>query len=390
MQTYPFFLANQPTTSNSSIPVDDKFSLTPFAHTYLAEAGHIEQAIDAGSRAEELFGRWPAYRREKVLRHIVNRIMERHNDFVDVLCHEVGKTVTEAKAEVARAIDTFRIACEECLRLNGENLALDRTPRGENRWGITKRVPMGLCSFIVPFNFPLNLAAHKIAPALAVGNPFILKPASATPISGLMLGEILTETDLPDGTFSILPANRDTADRLITDPRTKLISFTGSPAVGWAMKQTAANAPVILELGGNAACIVDETASLEGVVDRLLVGSFSQSGQSCISIQRIMIHKSRYEEIRNALVNRANLLDIGNPFSPDTDFGPMISVAAAERVERQINEAVAEGGRLLCGGVRHQNRITPAFLEQVPTHCEIVATEAFAPVAIEIKTLIMG
>ena len=211
------------------------------------------------------------------------------------LCIEAGKPIKDSRGEVSRLIDTFRIAAEESVRISGEVMNLEISPRARGYRGMFQRVPIGPCSFISPFNFPLNLAAHKIAPAIAVGCPFVLKPASRTPIGALVIGEVLAETDIPEGAFSILPCSRDGADLFTTDDRLKLLSFTGSPDVGWKLKANAGKKPVVLELGGNAACIVDQDADLDDATDRLIVGAFYQSGQSCIGVQRIMVHETVYD-----------------------------------------------------------------------------------------------
>jgi acyl-CoA reductase-like NAD-dependent aldehyde dehydrogenase len=245
-----------------------------------------------------------------------------------------------------------------------------------------KRVPVGACSLISPFNFPLNLAAHKIAPAIAAGCPFVLKPASATPVGALLIGEVLAETDLPPGAFSILPCPRAAADRLVTDGRFRLLSFTGSPEVGWDLKARAGKKKVVLELGGNAGVIVDADADLEDAVSRLVVGAFYQSGQSCIKAQRILVHESIYADLRERLVAATRALVLGDPRDEATFLGPLISVADAERLEGWIRSAVARGARLLCGGGRSGAMLEATLLENVPKDEAIVCREAFGPVSV--------
>jgi len=314
--------------------------------------------------------------------HCVDRFTERHEEMSKALCIEAGKPIKDARGEVTRLIDTFRIAAEEAVRIYGEVMPLDISPRAEGYTGQWKRVPIGACSFISPFNFPLNLAAHKVAPALAVGCPFVLKPASMTPIGALIIGEILAETDLPPGAFSILPARRDGADLFTEDERLKLLSFTGSPGVGWALKKKAGKKPVVLELGGNAAVIVDEDADLEDAVERIIFGAFYQSGQSCIGVQRIMIHESVYDQLREMLVNKTRSLIMGDPLNEDTFIGPVISEKEATRLEDWINSAVSAGGTLLCGGKRDGAMLEATLLEDVPGDQDLVCQEAFGPVAI--------
>jgi acyl-CoA reductase-like NAD-dependent aldehyde dehydrogenase len=247
--------------------------------------------------------------------------------------------------------------------------------------GIWRRFPIGPCSFISPFNFPLNLVAHKVAPAIAVGCPFILKPASRTPIGALILGEILAETDLPEGAFSILPCARQGADLFTTDERLKLLSFTGSPEVGWKLKARAGKKKVVLELGGNAACIVDDGVDLERAADRIVIGAFYQSGQSCISVQRILVHDRVYEHLKQLLSERVSNLKAGDPMEEDTFLGPMISLDDAKRIERWVNEAVAGGAKIICGGKRDGVFYDATLLENVEPHMKLNCAEAFGPVA---------
>jgi len=245
-----------------------------------------------------------------------------------------------------------------------------------------KRVPIGPCSFISPFNFPLNLAAHKVAPAIAAGCPFVLKPASLTPVGALMIGEALAEADLPRGAFSILPARRDGADLFTTDERLKLLSFTGSPEVGWALKARAGKKKVILELGGNAAVVVDEDADLDDATARIVFGAFYQSGQSCIGVQRILVHEAVYARLREKLVAATRELRMGDPKDEQTFIGPVISEQEAVRLERWIDAAKRAGGKLLCGGTRKGAMLEATLLEDVPREQELVCKEAFGPVAV--------
>jgi len=283
---------------------------------------------------------------------------------------------------VTRLIDTFRIAAEESVRIGGEIMNLEITPRAQGYFGMHRRVPIGPCSFISPFNFPLNLAAHKVAPAIAAGCPFVLKPASRTPIGALIIGDVLAETALPPGAFSILPCHRDGADLFTTDERLKLLSFTGSPDVGWALKAKAGKKKVVLELGGNAACIVDEDADVDDAVERLVFGAFYQSGQSCIGVQRIIVHDSVYEPLKAKLVEATKQLKSGDPSDEATFIGPMISEKEARRLDDWIAAAVDAGGKLLCGGHRDGAMLEATLLEEVPRDQKICTHEAFGPVAV--------
>ena len=381
-RSYPYYLANQPSMPNTDLPVLDKYTGEVATRVAMADADAIDEAIGAAEAAARPMRDLRAYERQAVLDHCVRRMKERAEELTTALCIEAGKPINDARGEVSRLIDTFRVAAEEATRILGEVLPMDISPRARDYSGMWKRVPIGPCSFISPFNFPLNLTAHKIAPALAVGCPFVLKPASLTPVGALMIGEILAETDLPEGAFSILPCRRDGADLFTTDPRLKLLSFTGSPAVGWDLKARAGKKPVILELGGNAACVVDEDADLDDAVARIIIGAFYQSGQSCISVQRVIVHRSVYEPFRDKLVSATRKLTMGDPKDPATFIGPMISEGEASRLDGWIQSAVRAGATLLCGGRREGTMLEATLLENVPKTEDVVCQEAFGPVAV--------
>jgi acyl-CoA reductase-like NAD-dependent aldehyde dehydrogenase len=380
-ENYPYYLANRAVAANRDLPVVDKFTGKVATVVALADEVAIDQAIAAAVEAAEPMRRLKAYERQAVLMHCVKRFTERADELAESLCIEAGKPIKDSKGEVGRLIDTFRIAAEESVRIIGEVLPLDISARARDYTGMWKRVPIGPCSFISPFNFPLNLAAHKIAPALAVGCPFVLKPASLTPIGALTIGEVLAETNLPRGAFSILPCKREGARLFTEDARFKLLSFTGSPDVGWALKARAGQKKVVLELGGNAACIVDEDSDVADAVERIITGAFYQSGQSCISVQRILVHSSLYAEFKQRLVAATQALKMGDPKQPDTFIGPMISEAEAKRLEGWIREAKQAGATLLCGGKREGTLLEPTLLEGVPKGLSLREQEAFGPVA---------
>ena len=292
---YPFYLANCAEQPNTDLAVTNKYTGEIATRVALAGADHIDSAIAAAVKANDAVASMPPYERQAVLDHCVLRFTERFEELAHALCVEAGKHIKDARGEVSRLIDTFRVAAEESVRIGGEVMNLEIAPRAKGYRGMYKRVPIGPCSFISPFNFPLNLAAHKIAPAIAAGCPFVMKPASRTPIGALVIGEVLAETDLPKGSFSILPCSRDGADLFTVDERLKLLSFTGSPDVGWDLKARAGKKPVVLELGGNAAVLVDEDADLDDAVERIIFGAFYQSGQSCIGVQRIIVHATIFD-----------------------------------------------------------------------------------------------
>src|SRR3954447_3700271 len=380
--TYPLYLANEAKQPNADLPVTDKYTGEVAFRVAMADAATIDAGIAATVEAAEPMARMPAYARQDVLAHCVKRFQERFDELAYALCIEAGKPIRDSRGEVSRLIDTFRIAAEESVRMLGEVQPLDISPRAKGYQGMWKRVPIGPCSFISPFNFPLNLAAHKIAPALAVGCPFVMKPASRTPLGAIIMGEVLAETNLPKGAFSILPAHREGADLFTTDERLKLLSFTGSPAGGWALKAKAGKKKVILELGGNAAVIVDADADLDDAVERIIFGAFYQSGQSCIGVQRIIIHADLYDEMRDRLVARTKKLVMGNPHDRETFIGPMISDGEARRLDNWIQEAVEKGAKLLCGGKREGAMLEATLLEEVDRSTSLYREEAFGPVAI--------
>lgn len=382
MTSFPYYLANRPESPNTDLEVTDKYSGEVAYRVALADVSAIDRAIGAAVDAAEPMRRMAPYERRDVLNHCVTRFQARFEELALSLCVEAGKPIKDARGEVSRLIDTFRIAAEESVRMTGEVMNLEIAPRARGYRGMFTRVPIGPCSFISPFNFPLNLAAHKVAPALAVGCPFVLKPASRTPIGALIIGEVLAETDLPPGAFSILPARRDGADLFTVDDRLKLLSFTGSPGVGWALKARAGRKKVVLELGGNAACVVDKDADLDDAVERLVFGAFYQSGQSCIGVQRIIAHASIYDALKERLVTATKRLVAGDPKDEGTFIGPMISTAEAERLASWVEAAVAAGGTLLCGGEREGAMLTATLLENVPTDQDVCAQEAFGPVAV--------
>jgi acyl-CoA reductase-like NAD-dependent aldehyde dehydrogenase len=380
--SYPYWLANRPEQPNTDLPVTDKYTGEVATRVALAGEDAIQRGIASAVDAAEPMRKMAAYERRDVLAHCVRRFEERFEELAYSLCVEAGKPIKDARGEVTRLIDTFRISAEEAVRFTGEVLPLDITARARGYTGMWKRVPIGPCSFISPFNFPLNLAAHKVAPAIAVGCPFVMKPASLTPLGALIMAEILAETDLPEGAFSVLPCRRDGAALFTEDERLKLLSFTGSPEVGWALKARAGKKKVVLELGGNAACVVDQDADLTDAVERICFGAYYQSGQSCISVQRIYVHESVHAELRSRLTDAVQALRKGDPKDEDTFIGPMISEKEAIRLEGWIQEALKGGAKLLCGGKREGAMLDATLLEGVSPEADVSCQEAFGPVAL--------
>lgn len=383
--TYPYWLANEAVQANADLEVTDKYSGEVATSVALADEAAIDAGIGAAVEAAAPMAAMAAYEREAVLDHCVRRFTERADELAESLCIEAGKPIRDSRGEVSRLIDTFKVAAGEATRMVGEVLPLDISARARGYRGYWKRVPIGPCSFISPFNFPLNLAAHKVAPAIATGCPFVLKPASLTPVGALIIGEVLAETDLPRGAFSILPCRRGGARLFTEDDRLKLLSFTGSPAVGWDLKGKAGRKKVVLELGGNAAVVVDETldaAGLDDAVERIVFGAFYQSGQSCIGVQRILVHESAYADFRDRLVDATSKLVAGDPKDEATFVGPMISEAEAARLDGWIGAAVDAGATLACGGRRDGTLMEATLLEGVPRDAQVYCNEAFGPVAL--------
>ena len=379
---YPYYVANEPVYANADLAVTDKFTGKTATRVALADDSAVDTAIARAVAAVEPMREMAAYERQDILAHCVRRFGERQEELAYALCVEAGKPIRDARGEVTRLIDTFRVAAEESVRMVGETLPLDISPRARGYRGMWKRVPVGVCSFITPFNFPLNLVAHKVAPALASGCPFVLKPASATPVGALIIGEVLSETRLPRGAFSVLPVRGEKAARFAEDPRIRLLSFTGSPAVGWDLKARAGKKKVVLELGGNAAVVVDQDADVRDAVARIVSGAFYQSGQSCISVQRIMVHERIYEDFKAQLVKATAALRAGDPKQEEVFIGPMISEAEAQRLHEWIQAAVARGARVLVGGQRNGAMLSATLMENVPKDADVCAKEAFGPVAV--------
>jgi aldehyde dehydrogenase (NAD+) len=382
--SYPYYLANRAVAANTDLEVIDKYTGRVATRVAQADARAIDAAIDAAVRAQAPLRAFRPYQRKAVLDHCVRRFRERYDELAHALCIEAGKPIKDARGEVTRLIDTFQVGAEEAVRIGGEVIDLEISARARGYRGMWKRVPIGPCSLISPFNFPLNLAAHKIAPAIAAGCPFVLKPASRTPIGAIIIGEILAETDLPEGAFSILPCHRDGADLFTTDERFKLLSFTGSPAVGWDLKARAGKKKVVLELGGNAACVVDADQGhrLDHIAERLVFGAYYQSGQSCISVQRILIHRSLYDALRERLVARVGALVHGDPREEATFIGPMISEGEARRLHGWIEAARAAGARILTGGTREGAMLAATLIEGADPKLDVACQEAFGPVAL--------
>ena len=349
------------------------------AEVCLAGEEEIEEATRGAVTAFAAARRLPSHKRAAALQRTAEDLTHRHEEFARCLCAESGKPITDARREVDRAISTFTIAAEEAKRIPGEVVPLDISPGTDRHVGFVRRFPIGPVLGITPFNFPLNLVAHKVAPALAVGNPIVLKPAPQTPLTSLLLGEVLSGLDLPQGLFSIVPCTNAVAERMVGDERFAMLSFTGSAPVGWKLKSKAGKKRVVLELGGNAGVIVEPDADLDHAAERCAIGGYGYSGQTCISVQRIYVHESVYEPFLQRLLKRVRTLKAGNPQDESTTLGPLIDEGAAKRVESWIQEAVAGGAKLQLGGKRQGSVVEATVLTDVRSEMKVSSEEAFGP-----------
>jgi acyl-CoA reductase-like NAD-dependent aldehyde dehydrogenase len=380
---HPIFLAGRWVDSPEPLVVTNPADPdNPAGSTFHATEAQYEEAVTAAVDAFEETRKLPAYERGRILREVSAGIKARREELGRLLSTEAGKPIRDALVEVDRAIVTFRLGAEEAERMVGETIPLDITPAAKGRMGFTRRFPIGPVAGISPFNFPLNLAVHKIAPAIAAGCSIVLKPPSKDPLTMLTVAEIIEQAGPPAGSVSILPMTRELGDRMVADPRFKLLTFTGSPSVGWRMKERAGKKKVVLELGGNAGVIVDKTADLDWAARRTLVGAFAYAGQVCISVQRMFVHEDVWDEFMAKLVEGAKTLKVGDPLDASTDVGPMVDSAAASRTQRWVDEAVALGGKLLVGGTAKGNFFAPTILTDTPVTAQVCSNEAFAPLVV--------
>ncbi|CAM6104680.1 unnamed protein product [Calypogeia fissa] len=381
---YHMYIANKARDSSQGkyLDVHNKYTGKVEARVPLASPDDLEEAIQAAVKAFPETSRLPSYTRKTILKKVVSELVRRSEEIAQIITMESGKAIKDARQEVDRSIDTFELASEEVTRIYGDHMPLDISPRTKGLQGIVRKFPIGPVSMVSPWNFPLNLVAHKVAPALAVGCSFVLKPSSRTPLSSLILGQILESCEeLPKGAFSILPVSRHEADVFTTDERFKLLTFTGSGVAGWDMKARAGKKKVVMELGGNAPCIVDDLVpDLQGTIARLMIGGFYQGGQSCIHMQRLYVKDTLYEQVKNGLVEAVKKVKVGNPFDEDTFMGPMISESAAKGVEEWIHDAVDKGGKVLIGGKREGPCLYPTIMENVPMEADARKEEIFGPV----------
>ncbi len=359
-------------------PYDQK----PVAKVHFASPSQMEEAVAAADDAFTRTKKLSSLERSQALEKISSGIDSRKEELARSIALTSGKTIKSSRIEVERAVNTFKIASEEAKRIEGEIIPLDLSAQTKERWGLVRYFPLGVIGAISPFNFPLNLVAHKVAPAFAAGNSVVLRPASQVSLTSLLLGEIINETDYPAGGINIVPSGYDAAEILLNDDRVKMLTFTGSPEIGWELKKKAHKKKVTLELGGNAAVIIEPDANLDFALPRTVLGSYSYSGQICISIQRIFLQEKIYDRFMKGFTEATQKLKMGDPLEEDTDVGPMINIGAAEQTEEWITEAVEKGARVVTGGKRNGSMFEPTILENVKPELRISWREAFAPVVV--------
>ncbi len=365
---------------------DDKFEVhNPYddsvvCETYRATNPDIETAVSEADKAFEITKKLSSYERSEILTKITNGIEKRKEEIAKAIVLESGKPFKYSLLEVERSIFVFQIAAEEAKRVTGESIPLDLVKGTENSFAINKQFPLGPIFGITPFNFPLNLVSHKVAPALAAGNSIIIKPASATPTAALILGDIIMNSGLPKGAFSVLPMSPTNGEKLVSDNRFKMVSFTGSPKVGWHLKKLTGKNKITLELGGNAGAIVDVDCDLDYAAARCCYGGFVYSGQTCIALQRLFVHEKVYDKFMNKFIKCVNTLKKGDPMDKETELGPMIQLKEAERVESWINKAVNSGSKILTGGKRNGTMMEATVLSNTSSEMEVNCKELFGPI----------
>ncbi|MDQ7037023.1 MAG: aldehyde dehydrogenase family protein [Anaerolineae bacterium] len=367
-------------TTDNVLEVKFPYDGTVAGAVCMASPQDMEDAIVAAQKGFEITRKLPSHRRSKILENLHHLMKARFDDLVDAMVMEGGKNRKTAVSETTRALQTIKISAEEARRLGGEVFSIDWTPSGENRQGFTKRLPIGIVLGITPFNYPVNLACHKLGPAIATGNAFILKPAEKTPLSSVILAELVLEAGYPPEAFSMLNAWGKDTSYMVEDERIGVLSFTGSASVGWMLKSKAGRKRVALELGGNAGLIVHSDADMDLAVSQAVSGGFANAGQNCISVQRMIIQRDIFEEFTDRFVDGVKNLKVGDPRDADTDVGPMITLSEAERAENWVKEAVQAGARKLYGQERDGSLFYPTILTETAPDMRVICEEVFAPV----------
>jgi glyceraldehyde-3-phosphate dehydrogenase (NADP+) len=349
---------------------------------HFADVDQVKEAVNSAQAAFAKAKELSSYERAKALEFVSTQIAKNKEDLARSITFCAGKSIKSSRVEAERAVSTFQIAAEEAKRINGEIIPLDLSAQTSGRWGLVRRFPIGAIVGITPFNFPLNLVAHKVAPAMATGNTIMLRPASQVAMTSCLLAKIISESDYPAGGFNYIPCGYEAAEVLLEDDRIKKITFTGSPDIGWELKKKAHKKRVTLELGGNAAVVIEPDANLDFAVPRTVLGAYAYSGQVCISIQRIFLHKKIYDKFMTPFLDATRELKMGDPMDEATDVGPMINMDAAKQTEEWVEEALANGARLICGGNRDGAMFEPTILENVKPELRVSCREAFAPVVV--------
>jgi len=382
MKEYKLLINGKWEGSEETREILSPFNQEPVAKIHFARTSQMENAVTAAHEAFAKTKKISSFGRSQALEKISSEINREKEELARSIALSSGKTIKSSRIEVERAVNTFNIASEEAKRIGGEIIPLDLSVQTEERWGLVRHFPLGVIGAISPFNFPLNLVAHKVAPAFAAGNSVVLRPASQVSITSMLLGKIIQETDYPAGGINVVPSGYEAAEVLLNDERVKMLTFTGSPEIGWELKKKAHKKKVTLELGGNAAVIVEPDANLDFALPRIVLGAFSYSGQICISIQRIFLHEQIYDRFMADFADATKKLKMGDPLEEDTDIGPMINLGAAEQTEEWLAEAVDSGARIIAGGKREGSMFEPTILENVKPELRISWLEAFAPVVV--------
>ena len=382
MKDYKLLISGESRESEVVREIRSPFDQSSVGKVHFAATSQVEEAIGAAQAASERTKKLTSFERAQALGKISDGIKDRREELARSIALQAGKPIKDSRVEVDRAVSTFQIASEEAKRIGGELIPLDLSQQTARRWGLVRRFPVGVISAITPFNFPLNLVAHKVAPALASGNAVVLRPSSQVPITSLLLGEIATQSGYPAGGLNVVPSGYEAAEALLLDERVKMVTFTGSPAIGWDLKKKAFQKKVTLELGGNAALVVEPDADLDYALARAVIGSFSYAGQICISVQRIFLQEKIYDPFMAGFLERTKKLQLGDPLDEETDLGPMIDLESAKRTEEWVAEALNKGARLACGGSRRGSLFEPTVLENVVPELRISCLEAFAPIVI--------
>jgi glyceraldehyde-3-phosphate dehydrogenase (NADP+) len=389
-KNYPLYLAGNWVESDTPLDVVNPYNGDIVGRTWLASAAQLDESIVAAQKAFEVTRKQPVFERVKILDALAAKMKQHHDEIAALITLEAGKPIRDSEVEADRGIFTIQVASEEAKRIEGDVVPLDLLPSSRGRFGIVRRFPIGPVAGISPFNFPLNLALHKVAPAIASGNPIVLKPPSKDPLVMLFIAKLLDEIGIEPGSLSVLPMSREVGNAMVEDERFKLLSFTGSPDVGWSMKREAGMKKVVLELGGNAGVIVDEDSDLSFAAQRVRVGAFAYAGQVCISVQRVFIHEAVYDAFVDALVNETQRVKLGDPMDRETDLGPMIDDKAAARSQKWIEDAVAAGARVLTGGKAEGRFMQPTIIENAPRESFVCSREAFAPLVTIFKVPSFG